>query len=89
MAEEASDAKSKLKTLEAQSQAVALKSSEDRASYEKEVGAAKKRISELEDSLGSAKVAAQAAAQSAIEVRPMTHHATLIVSHIHTFPWFI
>ena len=68
LAAEASQAKSKLGELEAKAKAMEAKSNEDQASYAKEVGVAKKRIAELEDSLGSAKVAAQAAAQSAIEV---------------------
>lgn len=68
LALEASEAKSKLNDLESKAKAMEIKSNEDQASYAKEVGAAKKRIAELEESLGSAKVAAQAAAQSAIDV---------------------
>ena len=69
LAQEASDAKSKLSDLETKAKAMEARSNDDQTAYAKEVGAAKKRIAELEDSLGSAKVAAQAAAQSAIDVR--------------------
>lgn len=64
-ADQAADAKSKLMELEGRYQSMQARSSEDQAAYTKDLGAARRRISDLEESLRAAKADADTSARSA------------------------
>ena len=65
---ETADAKSKLMELESKYQSMKDRSTEDQAAYRIQLGAARNRITELEESLRKSKESVEVFAQSAVEV---------------------